>query len=84
MKVFSIDDVIVGDVYKHFKGNFYKITGVATHTETLEPLVLYSLLGDSKTTWARPLPEFFGETTDIKGEKITRFTKVGGIYEQKI
>ncbi len=31
--------------YQHYRGNFYKIIGVAHHSETLEELVLYRALG---------------------------------------
>ena len=44
-----------GQVYKHYKGCLYKVIDIATHSETLEPLVLYCRadMNDSRI-WARP------------------------------
>jgi hypothetical protein len=40
--------------YRHFKGNEYELVGVAKHSETLEPMVVYrSLYGDGGL-WVRP------------------------------
>ena len=44
----------IGRVYKHYKGNLYKIIALAKHSETLEDVVVYSSLDDSKT-WVRPM-----------------------------
>ena len=30
--------------YRHYKGNFYKVIGVAKHSETLEDFVVYECL----------------------------------------
>lgn len=42
-----------GQVFKHFKGDYYQILQVATHTETSEKLVIYQRMKDG-TVWARP------------------------------
>lgn len=31
----------LGDVYKHFKGNYYMIIAVGHHSETKEKMVVY-------------------------------------------
>ena len=40
--------------YKHFKGKEYLLIGVASHSETLEPLVVYKALYADQELWVRP------------------------------
>lgn len=49
-----------GEVYRHFKGNLYRIVTVAQHTERDETLVVYKEL-DGERVYARPLAMFIGE-----------------------
>ena len=41
-------------VYRHFKGNLYRVLSVATHSETLEPMVVYQALYGDQGIWVRP------------------------------
>ncbi len=41
-------------IYRHFKGNMYRVLAVATHSETLEPMVVYQALYGEKGVWVRP------------------------------
>lgn len=61
--------------YRHYKGGEYEVTGVARHSETLEPLVIYRPLYDASGWWVRPHAMFFGTVT-IDGRERPRFARV--------
>ena len=65
-------------IYKHFKGNLYKVIGVGKHSETLEDFVLYEALYDNPRSklWVRPLKMFTEEVMTPDGIKKQRFTFV--------
>ena len=64
-----------GEVYKHFKGNFYEVICVARHTETSEDFVIYKSLNKPQKTWARPLSMWF-KPAIYDGQEVPRFKKV--------
>ena len=41
--------------YRHFKGMEYEVIGVARHSETEEPMVVYRALYGKGGLWVRPL-----------------------------
>lgn len=41
-------------LYRHFKGNLYRLLYVAKHSETLEPMVVYQALYGEMGVWVRP------------------------------
>ncbi|MBR6038885.1 MAG: DUF1653 domain-containing protein [Clostridia bacterium] len=51
-------EVLIGHVYRHFKGGLYRVEGVAKHSETLEEYVVYRKLYDDKSLWIRPKEMF--------------------------
>ena len=62
----------IGKIYRHYKGNIYKIIALAKHSETMEDMIVYSSLDNSKT-WVRP-KSMWNEILDDKGT--LRFTLV--------
>ena len=63
-------------VYRHFKGNEYRLLYVAHHSETLEPMVVYQALYGDKGMWVRPL-SMWDETVERDGAVYKRFTYIG-------
>lgn len=64
--------MIKSGYYKHYKGNIYRVIGYATHSETLEPLVIYEAVYNGKV-WARP-ESMWNDILEYNGEKVKRFT----------
>ena len=62
-------------VYRHYKGKDYLVTGLAHHSETREPLVVYRCLYDDYSLWVRPLA-MFTEHVIIDGNSVPRFAFV--------
>jgi hypothetical protein len=59
-------------IYRHYKGQRYRVLGTARHSETLEPLVVYQALYGDHGLWVRPAA-MFTETIELDGEPIARF-----------
>ena len=59
--------------YRHFKGNEYEVLGTATHSETLEEMVVYRALYGEKGLWVRPA-SMWTETVERDGQTYQRFT----------
>ncbi len=57
--------------YRHYKGNDYVVLGVASHSETLEKLVVYRADYGDRGLWVRPLAMFL-ETVEVSGESKER------------
>ena len=73
-------DLEIGAIYKHYKGNNYKVIGVARDSETLEELVIYQALYNSpefgkNSLWVRPKAMFLKNVT-VNGKETERFKKI--------
>jgi hypothetical protein len=61
--------------YRHYKGGEYELIGVARHSETLEPLVVYRPLYNASGWWVRPHAMFF-EPVLVDGVRQPRFARI--------
>ena len=68
-------EVVVGGIYKHYKGNKYLVLGLGRHSETLEWMVVYVTLYENEEgpLWCRPA-NMWNEEVEYKGKKMKRFT----------
>jgi len=62
--------------YRHYKGGVYEVIGVARHSETHEPLVVYRPLHNATGWWARPHAMFFQDVVraGVTGPRFTHLT----------
>ena len=58
--------------YRHFKGNYYEVIGIAHHSETMEEMVVYRALYGEHGLWVRPAV-MWTETVDRDGYHGPRF-----------
>ncbi len=62
--------------YRHFKGGEYEVVGIAKHSETCEPMVVYRALYGEGGLWVRSAAMFL-ETVERDGRVFARFEFVG-------
>lgn len=67
--------------YRHFKGKEYEVIGVASHSETLEPMVVYRALYGDMGLWVRPA-SMWKETVEHEGKNVLRFTLIDKTSEE--
>jgi len=63
-------------IYRHYKGNLYRLICVARHSETLEDMVVYQDVRCPEKFWARPAA-MWEETVDAGGQTVPRFRYMG-------
>lgn len=54
--------------YEHYKGGLFEVVGIAKHSETLEPMVIYK---HDDVTWVRPAIMWYDKVKDDQ----PRFTR---------
>lgn len=64
--------------YRHFKGNEYEVIGIARHSETEEPMVVYRALYGEGGLWTRPA-DMWNETVERDGKTYLRFYRLDRI-----
>ena len=82
-----MEEVKIGRVYRHFKGNYYFVENVAYDSETKERMVVYKPLyprEDGRAIWVRPEKMFLEEIPErpdnITGQKV-RFQLIDEIQK---
>lgn len=82
-----MEEVQIGRVYRHFKGNYYFVENVAYDSETQERMVVYKPLykrADNRSIWIRPEKMFLekipNRPDNITGQKV-RFELVDEVQK---
>ena len=54
-------DVLIGRIYRHFKGDYYLVEAIAKDSESGEDVVVYRKLYGDGALWVRPKSMFLEE-----------------------
>lgn len=71
----AMDEIKPGR-YRHYKGKEYEVLGMATHSETEEPMVVYRALYGAYGLWVRPA-SMWNELVTVDGKQVVRFQYMG-------
>ena len=63
-------------LWKHFKGNLYRVMYVALHSETGEEMVVYQALYGQRGMWVRPASMWLAHV-ERDGYSGPRFVRLG-------
>ncbi len=64
-------------LYRHFKGRYYQVLGIALDTATETEVVVYrTLYASGYVLYTRPKEEFFGAIRGQEGQLMPRFSPV--------
>lgn len=58
--------VVEHGIYRHFKGKYYIVEGIANNSETSEPMVVYRHLYGDRSLCVRPVDMFLSEVDHEK------------------
>lgn len=63
-----LNEVVIGGVYRHFKGWIVRVLALGKDSETTEDLVIYRHEGEESDgeIWVRPLTEFVSDVDKQK------------------
>lgn len=68
-------NIVKNAVYQHYKGNKYKVLNVATHTETMEQMVVYQDISAPEKIWVRPA-SMWNDTVNLPDKTVLRFSLI--------
>ena len=69
-------ETIQPGLWKHFKGNLYRVIGVALHSETGEEMVVYQAQYGERGLWVRPAAMWM-EQVERPEYSGPRFVRIG-------
>ena len=61
-----MQELKINGIYKHFKGDYYLVENIATHSETKEKYVVYRALYGNNELYLRPYDMFLSEVDHEK------------------
>ncbi len=70
-------------LYQHYRGDVYRVIGLARHSETLEEMVVYQTLYGDYSLWVRPA-KMFSETVEMNGQAVPRFKLIKPLAEDSL
>ncbi len=82
----QMSDVEPGQLYQHYKGNFYEIVTIGRYSEDpTKKMVVYKALYDApefgkNSVWVRPHAMFI-ETVVVDGQNMPRFKKIDSLAQ---
>lgn len=70
--------LVKNGIYRHYKGQNYRLIDIVRHSETEEELVLYETLYENELgkLWVRPIRMFI-EKVNVDGHEVDRFHYIG-------
>lgn len=71
-KIEIMKESMIGHRYRHFKGAIYIVKDIAIHSETAEPMVIYTRWDEPEDTWCRPLDMFCSEVDHKKYPEVAQ------------
>lgn len=78
-----MSELVVGGIFRHFKGNYYIIEALAKDANTQENMVVYRALYGNKMVWVRAVANFMGRVEEGRVDNITgqefRFEEVSEV-----
>ena len=69
-----MQEIKTGNIYRHYKGNTYKIIALARHSETGEDMIVYQSVQNGDV-WVRPR-YMWNEEVELNGTRVLRFTQI--------
>ena len=69
-----MQEIAVGKIYRHYKGNVYQIIALAKHSETGEDMIVYKNT-DKGDIWVRP-KSMWNEIVNVNSKEVLRFSLI--------